>query len=81
MSEQWTDEAFWAAKKVLRYYRKPFLTERLLKDVASYIGLPKDGRLMGPVVQRLERERIIEKAGMLGAKTSNGGIKYLWRKV
>jgi len=78
--EQWQDQAYYAARKALRYNRKPFLAEKLLQDVVHYVGMPAEPRNWGNVIKRLADENLIEKSGIAPAKTSHYSAKWLWSR-
>lgn len=78
---EWQQEAIYAARRALRYMKAPFLAETLLEAVLKYIPAPSDKRSFGHVIRKLEREKVIQWAGIGQARTSNGQWKPKWRAV
>lgn len=79
--DQWCSLAYFAAKKIVRYSKKPFLAENLLAKVIDQVGEPVDARSFGTVICELRDDRVIEKVGYAAAKSSNYSQKVKWQRA
>lgn len=82
MSDEWKDQAYFAARRILRNRRHwQGMAEELLALVVHIAGEPKDRRSFGSVIRRLQSEGHLRRAGVGRARTSHRSIKTRWARA
>lgn len=79
--QEWQSLAYFSAKRTLRKWSERFLAEDLLAMVVVDIGEPMDRRSWGGVIRSLSADRVIKRAGVGAAKSSNRSLKPYWKKI
>lgn len=78
--EAWRLRAIACVREFISRVRGPFLAEDV-REYAQERGLaePPDARAWGVVMQRAQRERLVQAYAYAPARSSNGSPKVLWK--
>lgn len=80
--DEWKRRAVGYVREFAARSSAPFLAEQV-REFAETRGFdaPADCRAWGAVMQRAQRERIVQAHAYAPARSSNGSVKVLWRAL